>query len=63
MTETAKALLFVCFLATSAVGLMGFSYTSHSGPIVLGTECRTAGHNGDHLYLGAIDCSDLFYKN
>lgn len=26
-------------------------------PIVLGTECRTAGGNGDHLLLGKRDCN------
>lgn len=29
------------------------------GPFVLGTECRTAGRTGDHLYLGAIDCAAI----
>lgn len=58
MTEPHKAALFITGLCLFMALLLA-TIISSAGPIVLGTECRTAGRNGDQLFLGQVDCGRI----
>jgi uncharacterized iron-regulated membrane protein len=48
-------MLFVMLLIV--IVLLVLIFLSWDG--VVGTECRTAGGGGDHLYIGNVNCNDV----
>lgn len=56
MTPTQKGAVLAMILTLLFIGSLWIALTRK--PIVLGTECRSAEHNGDVLYLGKVDCNE-----